>query len=222
MEQLEEEASEVKLPTWQDLNLHHWICLARKYGAHRPCALKRSARDLAEEKRAAWMRHQLRLDENGRREIVDRWGNVIRVNERIVTKTLPKVDRTPYVSWLHFALTHAIEVWRKPVPSGEQRRYYMAAITGPEKDGVLAIVGEDDVAFNVFNFDPPYAEQLRNGDLIHQAYTDEARYCTAHRCCEDVVSLERDLDKALRERAELYDRLRGRGTGGKNRNNPSR
>lgn len=205
----EPDADPLELDTWKDLGLHHWICLARRYGVQRPFKLKRSVIELSAAERAEWMRRTLEINEGQEVILVDRWDNTVVVNERIVEKTLNKgADRTPYVAWLRFALANAIEVWEKPVNAGgELRRYYLAAITAPEKLGILVIVGQDGVAFNVFKFDASYAEQLRAGELVHAAYASGAIYCS-HGCCDDVVTLERELDVARRERTEALERLR--------------
>lgn len=72
----------------------------------------------------------------------------------------------------------------------------------------MVIAGPDDVAFNVIGFDPRYAESLRRGTLLHSIYQEGAGYCRVHRCCDDIVEMERENDGLRFELAELRERLR--------------
>jgi hypothetical protein len=142
--------------------------------------------------------------------ITDPWGNVLIINDRIIQHTLINPPRTPSVAWLRFAITEAIELWEKPIETKtgtEIRRYYLGAVNEPEKRSVVAIA-EGGVVFNVIDCDPPYADNLRSGNLLQTIYKDNRRYCTSHDCCDDVVSMERSLTKAQHEHMAALEEMR--------------
>jgi hypothetical protein len=192
---------------------HRWLTVVLLSGDALPMPINDQIVDADEPERRAFLHEQLGLDASQCRTVVDVTGRTMRIDNRIVEKTLRSQEylkRTPYVPWAPFALTRAVEIWRQDAVSRqtaktEQHDYYLAPLTGHrEYDGYVAIAHED-VIFNLIPARASYIENLRKGDLIWQ--TPRLPACV-DTCCATILADRQELGKLRAENRELQRKLK--------------
>ena len=195
-------------PEWGNMRLHAWATIAALYGCELPTEPDDRTPDLDEPQRRAFMREVLALDKDGGVRVVAGPLGDVAMNDRLVNKIAQQPDRTPYVAWVPFAPTLAVEIWQKSEVSKatgivELRNYYLVPLIGSkEHDGFVVITGEhDNVAFNVFPFKENYADtKLRAGACLHRSYPPEV-LCSSG-CCQRFLE-DRRLAGELREQNRM-------------------
>ncbi len=176
--------------------MHRWITLALLSGDTLPLPIDDQVIEADEAARRAFLNSGLGLEAFPERDVTDVTGRPIKVGQRIVDKFLASPDylkRTPYIPWAPFALTKALEVWRRPAESKmtgalEIRDYYLAPLVGHKSyEGYVAIV-HDDTLFNLIPAEASYIEKQRSGDLIWQG----TRFSPCVASCCAAIKADRD------------------------------